>query len=335
LTDRATPLPATAASGRVFLPLAGGQVSCLELKTGALLWSSELGGQITSSLALGKDVVIVSTSASLETNPRGSLRALDAETGLTRWAADYDRPFAGPILVEGDRLYCGNSDGSLYALSSKDGAVAWKAATQDVVRGSVLACGATLYFGSDDGAVRGVEASTGKETFKFQTRGRIRGGPSARDDTVYFGSGDGYTYAVELSGRLKWKSRTGAAVEASVLIAGERLIVGSLDNFVYALSLASGDRLWKRRLDGRITDDPVVKGDLTMVASSRGATVHIFLNSDGRLVNSLHLETGYEIVARPTHAEGRLLVPTDRGLVVAAAHQPGAARPRRVRERPQ
>ncbi|MFN2514273.1 MAG: PQQ-binding-like beta-propeller repeat protein, partial [Pyrinomonadaceae bacterium] len=77
------------------------------------------------------------------------------------------------------------------------------------------------------------------------------------NDLVYFGSGDSYVYAVNsTNGRLIWRKRTGAGVQA-VVRTGEDLLVASLDNFVYKFSLA-GTRLWKRRLPGRISSQPLV-----------------------------------------------------------------------------
>src|SRR5262249_58182721 len=106
------------------------------------------------------------------------------------------------------------------------------------------------------------------------------------------------------------------------VLAGDRLVVGSLDNFLYAISPASGDRLWKRRLDNRIVFPVIVQGDALMVAPFRGDHVPIFLLSDGRRVNYYRLNRGYEIVASPTFVDGTLLVPTDKGLVAAVTIAP-------------
>ncbi len=47
------------------------------------------------------------------------------------------------------------------------------------------------------------------------------------DESVFFGSGDGYVYAVSSDkGRMKWRKRTGAGVEAVVLF--RRLAARSL-----------------------------------------------------------------------------------------------------------
>ena len=60
------------------------------------------------------------------------------------------------------------------------------------------------------------------------------------------------------------------------MLAGEIVLAASFDNFVYALSRANGDRVWKRRLDNRIIAEPIVEGDATMIAPHRGDYVAYF-----------------------------------------------------------
>ena len=321
LTDGGLPLPPTADGGRIFVPLAGGNVACLNSKTGSLLWSSQLGGHISSPIAVGDRAAYVVTRQDASTDSgAGSVRALDKETGLTLWVREYEQRFTGQLLADQDRLYCGNADGSLYAMSSGDGSLVWRAVTQDVVRGSPLNAGTRIYFGSDDGSLRGVESSSGKEVFKFQTKGRIIGRPALSESTIYFGSADGYVYAVDVvNGNLKWQSRTGAAVEASPIVAGSRVLVGSLDNFVYALARSRGDRLWKRRLVNRIAASLTADDDLILVTPFRSDHVAVFHNTDGRQVNIYRLDDGSEIIASPIYSDGTLLIPTDKGLVVVIA----------------
>jgi hypothetical protein len=103
------------------------------------------------------------------------------------------------------------------------------------------------------------------------------------------------------------------------VIIGDRVLVASFDNFIYALSRASGDRIWKRRLENRITADPIVEGDATMIAPLRGDYVAVFLNADGRRVNLFQLDREFEIVADPIFSGDMLVLATNKGLVVATA----------------
>jgi outer membrane protein assembly factor BamB len=334
LTDSASTKPASLDGSRIYLPLEGGRVICLERETGALLWTSEPGGIITSPVAVGNDSIYIATRKTADDGSEagGSLRSIDKTTGLTIWVKDYPRPFASPLQLAANRIYGGNADGSFYSLSSENGELIWKIETQDVVHGCALITSRWIYFGSDDGAVRAVEPDHGQLNWKYQTGGKIVGRPATDERAVYFGSGDGYVYSVDsLTGKLRWRSRTGAAVEASPAVVGDRVLVASFDNFVYAISRATGDRIWKRRLENRLTSSPVVLGDASLVAPLRGDYVAVFLNADGRRVNLYQLDKDFEIVADPIFAADTLVLATNKGLVVATPTKPTDTQTRAVK----
>ncbi|MFN2516054.1 MAG: PQQ-binding-like beta-propeller repeat protein, partial [Pyrinomonadaceae bacterium] len=131
---------------------------------------------------------------------------------------------------------------------------------------------------------------------------------------VYFGSGDGYVYAVHTTtGRLIWRKRTGAGVQAVVRV-GEELLVASLDNFVYKFSLA-GARLWRRQLTGRISSQPLVtqtEALFTPLSSPAGVVLDL---RDGGLVNSLPVGEEITTSASPIAVGEVVLLTTEHGLV--------------------
>lgn len=325
LTDSASALSPTLDGPRIYVPLAGGRIVCLDRETGSLMWSAEPGGIVTSPIEAGEKNIYVATRKVAEDGSEAgaSLRAIDKTTGLTVWARDYARSFTSPLALGRDRVYAGSADGAFYALSANGGEIEWKVETQDVVRGQALISESVIYFGSDDGLLRGVDPLSGQVKWKFQTEGKLQGRPALDAKAVYFGSGDGFVYSVELTtNKLRWRARTGAAVFASPVLMGDRVIVGSFDNFVYMLSRENGDRIWKRRFDNRIAAAPLVEGDAVMIAPLRGDHVAVFLNADGRRVNFYRLEKGTEIVAEPTFSNDTLVIATDKGIVVAVTAQP-------------
>jgi outer membrane protein assembly factor BamB len=326
LTDEASSLAPSIDSERIYLPLAGGRVICLDRENGSLRWTSDPGGIISSPVAVGEHSVFIATQKIADDGSEagGSLRAVDKATGLTVWVKDYSRPFSSPlVLAPPNRIYAGSADGTFYALNFTNGDIVWKVETQDVVRGRALVTANAIYFGGDDGTFRAVAPESGQLIWKYQVSGRIVGQPAIDERAIYFGGGDGYLYAVEFStGKLKWRARTGAAVEASPVLVGDLVLTASLDNFVYALSKSKGDRVWKRRLENRITSAVIVEGDANLVAPLRGDYVAVFLNADGRRVNLFKLEKDTEIVADPIFSNDMLVLATSNGLVVARAMRP-------------
>ncbi len=336
--DDITTLAPALDEARIYLPLVGGRVVCLDRETGVRHWLSEPGGIISAAVAIGEKSVYIAASKLAEdgTETGASLRAVDKITGLTLWAKDFARPFTSALTFERERIYAGSADGSFYAISAENGEVIWKAATQDVVRGGALITEEAVYFGSDDGALRGVEWDKGRELWKFQTKGKIRCAPVMDERNFYFGSSDGFVYAVDkTSGKVKWQSRTGAAIEASPVIVEVKILVASFDNFVYALGRATGNKIWKRRMGSRLTAAPLVEGDAAMIAPLRGDHIAVFLNADGRRVNFYRLDKEFEIVAEPVFQDHLLLLATNKGLVAAITTQPTDGRTNaRKKEKP-
>jgi outer membrane protein assembly factor BamB len=135
------------------------------------------------------------------------------------------------------------------------------------------------------------------------------------EGTVYFGSADGFVYAVdEIDGRLRWRARTGAGVQAVASVPGG-LLVASLDNFVYLLSLNRGDRLWKRQLAGRLAAEPLTAPDGALFTPLSGDTGIVLDLRDGKQLNSLPIGEDNSTTASPIIAGNILFVTTRHGLL--------------------
>src|SRR5262249_2943278 len=108
LTDSASMIPPTIDRGRILLPLSGGSVICLDLRSGSVLWSSEPGGSITAPILLLDEnrALVITRKLSADGSDAGaSLRAIDSSTGLTLWAHDYARAFSSWATCAGGRIY--------------------------------------------------------------------------------------------------------------------------------------------------------------------------------------------------------------------------------------
>jgi outer membrane protein assembly factor BamB len=307
---------------RIYLPLAGGTIVSLMGVSGQLNWRSEVGGELSASpIADQRAVYVASETGKPESGVRratGALRALGREGGVTQWMRTLAMPLRGGLALSNGKLYGGGSDGAIYAFDSANGQALWVQEYGAPFNSQPVVSGAHVYIGSEDGTLLALDEQTGKLLWHYKTKGAVRGAVANGNDIVYFGSGDGYVYAVNASnGRLLWRKRTGAGVEA-VVRTNEELLVASLDNFVYKYS-STGARLWKRRLPGRISSQPLVShlGALFMpFSSSAGVVLEL---RDGRQINLL--PTGEEIAtsASPIAVGAVVLLTTEHGLLAFAA----------------
>ncbi len=89
--------------------------------------------------------------------------------------------------------------------------------------------------------------------WRFKTGGDILSSPVITGGVVYVGSTDNAVYAIDLAtGEQRWRFETKDMVEAPPLAHEGRIYIGSSDFFFYALDAADGALLWKHETGDRI-----------------------------------------------------------------------------------
>jgi outer membrane protein assembly factor BamB len=159
---------------------------------------------------------------------------------------------ASPVS-DGENIYIGSRDHTFYAINPSDGKIAWQFDAQRPIRSTAAIDDNKIAFLAD-GMLYVLNKANGSLLFTFETQGNQRvdrwdyydSSPVIHDGRIYFGSGDHHIYAVDLaSGDKIWAFETGGVVHARPAIAGSNLYIGSFDGYFYALHLADGSLKWK------------------------------------------------------------------------------------------
>jgi eukaryotic-like serine/threonine-protein kinase len=313
---------------RVYLPLGGGMIISLHASDGQLYWKSEIGGEFSAApIADDRAVYVASETTTADGDNRkvtGSIRALGREAGVTSWLRELPKALQGALAISKDKILAGAGDGAVYAFDKATGNIVWSFRHKAAFNCQPVISSKGVYVGSEDGTLFALDESSGKVRWHYSTRGPVRGPVAAVGDNVYFGSGDGYVYALsEDDGRLRWRTRTGAAVQVVANVTGG-LLVASLDNFAYLLSLNRGKRIWKRQLPGRIASPPLTAdGNALFTPLSSEAGVVLALR-DGKQVNSLPTGGESNTAASPIIVADAVFLTTEHGLL--AFSQPRQAK---------
>jgi len=318
-------------SERVYLPLAGGTIVALKAKDGQLYWRTEIGGELSASPVADQNAIYVASETVGQPNaPAGALRALGREGGVTQWMTPLVRPLRGALTISGEKLFAGGSDGRAYAFDKRTGGVLWSIPFALAFSNQPVAKDGRVYLGSEDGTLLALDEASGRLLWRYRTPGAIHGPVAVSDESVFFGSGDGYVYAVSVDkGKLKWRKRTGAGVEA-VVLAGDRLLAASLDNFAYLLTL-KGAMLWKKQLPGRISAQPLTVEQtalFTPLSSSEGVVLGL---KDGKQVNTLLAGEELSSSASPIIVGDTVIVTTEHGLLAFARPAESTSKPNPVK----
>ena len=184
----------TVAGGRVYVGSHGVDITVLDEQTGALLWTGKMGDYTHSTPAVVGGMVYVGsnsprntvfafdadgcgqptcdpvwsvyTGASTNSSPAvyrgtvfigsvdGSLYALDAATGHTRWSKDFGAPsgflLASPVIAGGVLFIGGGSDEWIWAVDPTDGEVLWSYETGENVNTTPAVVNGWVYVASFD-----------------------------------------------------------------------------------------------------------------------------------------------------------------------------------------
>ncbi len=304
---------------RVYLPLAAGALVSLRVSNGQLLWKTDIGGDLSAAPLADESGVFVASESLKETGKdartTGALRLLGKDSGVTLWLRPLPTPIRAALAMNQDTLFGAASDGSIYAVNKKDGELLWEKKFDSTFASRMTLVGSSLYIGAEDGKLLSLDQRTGNTLWRYQTRSAIRGRIAVVTGVVYFGSADGYVYAVrEMDGRLRWRARTGAGVQ-SVLSARNGLLVTSLDNFVYFLSLTQGNRVWKRQLAGRLAAEPLATFDGALFTPLSGDSGIVLDLKDGKPLNMISLGEDSNTAASPIIADKMVLITTRHGLL--------------------
>lgn len=117
-----------------------------------------------------------------------------------------------------------------------------------------------------DGVAAGPLPDKLTELWKFETKDSIEGAPAVKDGVVYVGSFDENLYAVDLaSGKEKWKYK-GGPFKASPCVQDGQVYIGDSDGVFHCVD-AKGNKKWTFRTDGEITSSANFAGDLILFGS--------------------------------------------------------------------
>jgi outer membrane protein assembly factor BamB len=169
----------------------------------------------------------------------GNVYALNASTGLLKWATQTDGGIESSPAVVNGVVYIGNDQGDVFALNGATGLIKWGYGTGGTVASSPAVFNGTVYVGSgDDDTVYALNAANGSAEWTTETGGSVVSSPAVANGVVYVGADEASIYAMDAgNGGVLWAGTTGGGIESSPTVANGVVYVGSDDASLYAYSL--------------------------------------------------------------------------------------------------
>jgi outer membrane protein assembly factor BamB len=267
---RSTP---AVAAGRVYTLGMSGILSCLDAKSGKLIWSKS-----SRSLPYGGSSPLVADGlciAHVGDGKSGGLTAFDAQTGEVKWCyADGSRHASGsPILVDlaGERQVVTAALGGLVGVSAATGKKLWGLSSGAASCVTPIRHKDLIIFASDREPLRAVRVEKGDK------------GVTAKE---------------------VWQAKGHPLYYSSPVLAGDLLFGMSVgkSGHLYCLDANTGETMW----EGPARFGQAERGVGNASALVAGSSL-LFLTDRGRLLVVKPIATGYERIAEYTFSDAQTL----------------------------
>jgi outer membrane protein assembly factor BamB len=233
-------------------------------------------------------------------NEAGDLRAIDA-AGKVRWSFATGKPIRGQPKAIGAHVYVASDSGFLYKLDRRSGKETWRARVDsgseprippsepktrwDRYGSSVVADAQRVYYASRDKHLYALDVETGRERWRRSAGDLMTATPALYKESLIYAAFDGKVQAVSATdGKPRWTYDAKLAVPGDVVVAGDRVLVGSRSYDLVALDASTGQEIWKRYYwFSWIESPPVVHDGVIYTGSSDATNVYAISLADGSL----------------------------------------------------
>ncbi|MEM7481223.1 MAG: PQQ-binding-like beta-propeller repeat protein [Acidobacteriota bacterium] len=176
----------------------------------------------------------------------GVLYVLDQATGSELWSYRAKNEIKSSPLVREGVVYFGDESGVLHAVDAETGGARWTFEAGAAVTSSPNLAGGCLLFGAYDNNLYCLDPASGKERWKVETQSYVHATPAVFDNSEVLIAGcDGALRRVRLKdGEELGSTSLGGYAAASPAITEGVAVVGTFENQVLAVEVASGEVRW-------------------------------------------------------------------------------------------
>ncbi len=264
--------PAVTSDG-VFAGDEDGIFHAIDRKTGKKKWTFESGGQIVASANAVGDRLIFGSYDS-------SLYCLKGSDGTKLWQFQTEDRVNGSPAIADKFTFVTGCDQHMRVINIETGEQSADMPLERFLIASPAVSGDMLYVGTHESEVIALNWRKQEVVWRYQDETRdqpFHSSVALTDRLVLIGGQDKHLHAIDrASGKGVWKLATRGQVNSSPVVVGDRVFVGSKDNFLYEVKLSDGMLIEKYQVPGRgISASPAI-GEGCLVIGSEG--------NDGALV---------------------------------------------------
>jgi outer membrane protein assembly factor BamB len=183
------------------------------------------------------------------------------------------------ISGDEDSVYVAYAN-QVYSLRLKDGSVNWRYPEKVEAAKTFFANpainGSNVIVGDYKNTLTALNIQTGVANWTYEgAKNRYIGGALVVEDTILAPNADHNLYALDLNGNLKWKFLANHALWSSPIVHDNVIYLSSMDHYLYAINIKSGDLIWEVDLGGAIVYSPSFDTDTIFVATLANEVIAI------------------------------------------------------------
>jgi outer membrane protein assembly factor BamB len=323
----------------LYVALLDGKLISIDMISGERGWETELGGEIVSAPVVVEDNVYLAvryalgpSDESLPGNNSLIVRSLNKLTGLTHWKVNLTNEFysAEKVYLYGyeNNLIAVSESGEVYSIDKNNGRIVWKKKLSTKLSAAPFVKDRRVFAATLDHRIVNVSVIDGRLIEEWKTP--VPPATLVEDrngGNLIWGDGKGsLTSLGQKSKTSNWKFRNGARI-SSITLTGRGLLVASFDNFIYLISEINGKMLWKRILNGRISDEPQVNKDYFIITATDDLFAHVIDLNTGKLLNRIPLENDNFFVGESIRSGDYYVYATRKGIISFSDDDGGCASP--------
>lgn len=236
----------------LYLAERGGRITAISIKTGSRIWSTELGGEVRSNLAVLGSNVYVAVAPVTDNRKMGvaTIHALSALTGLPTFEITVTDSSDVRLLAAANELVVLTSDGRVSAYGIDSQIAVWQR-TFSAPPAQAIVWYDKVVVANVDLKIRVISLATGSDLAVVPTESPVSA-LSVIENDLLWGNDRGEIVRYDLArNSVYWRIKNGARI-SGLVTTNEGVVAASLDNFTYLISPYYGRVRWKKRLPARI-----------------------------------------------------------------------------------
>ena len=253
--------------GVVYVGDADGVFYALDAATGDKKWSVSNESQINGGTNFYRDRVLF-------TSEDGNLTCLKCADGSPVWKYSIDNMLKCAPSVAGNRGFLAGCDGKLHVVDLDKGEAVAKVDIDDPTLSTPAASGERVYFGTQAGRVLAVDWRKAEIAWSYEPKRsgqQVKSSSAVAAGLVLYGGHDRMMHAlVARSGDEVWSTAARANIDASPVVVGERVIVGTQRGELIMWNLKDGKQVWQYEAGGRFSASPAVAQGKMVIGNDAG-----------------------------------------------------------------